>query len=61
MNHVNESVTGPSRVSGPGREDPPPAPLAVREAARAVADRLAAKDAIVLDAIRNRNPRAVAR
>jgi hypothetical protein len=39
----------------------PAEPLAVRDAARAVAARLAAQDAIVLDAIRNRHPRAVAR
>jgi hypothetical protein len=41
--------------------DAPAEPLAVREAARAVANRLASQDAIVADAIRNRHPRAMAR
>lgn len=39
----------------------PAEPLAVRQAARVVADRLASQDAILLDAIRNRHPRASAR
>jgi hypothetical protein len=39
----------------------PAEPLAVQEAARTVADRLASRESIVLDAIRNRHPRAVPR
>jgi hypothetical protein len=41
--------------------DAPAQPIAVRDAARAVADRLAAQAAIVLEAIRNRHPRAQCR
>lgn len=39
----------------------PAEPLAVIDAARVVADRLASRDSVVLDAIRSRHPRAVAR
>ncbi len=41
--------------------DVPDGPLALREAARAVAERLASRDSIVLEAIRNRHPHAVPR
>ena len=41
--------------------DVPDEQLALREAARAIAERLASRDSIVLDAIRNRQPRAVPR
>jgi hypothetical protein len=41
--------------------DSPSEPLAVQHAARIIADRLAARDSIIIEAIRNRHPRAVAR
>jgi hypothetical protein len=41
--------------------DAPAEPLAVHDAARVVAGRLASQDSIVSNAIRNRHPRAVAR
>ncbi len=41
--------------------DSRPEPLAVRDAGRTVADRLASQHSIVIDAIRNRHPRAVPR